>query len=74
MGTVKSLWTLLWTVTLVIGFGGLGVLGVGLIGGAIFLSNSIFWGIMIFMLGLLAVLVAIGAALTGFDRPGKTTA
>lgn len=69
MGTVKSLWMGLWTVAIAAGFAGLGVLGLGLMVSAVWYPTGIFWSIIVFLLGLLATLLAIGSAMTVKNRP-----
>lgn len=64
MGTLKSLWTVLWKIAIAAGFAGIGVLGVGLMIAVFWYPTGIFWGAMVFLIGLLGVLLAAGMGLT----------
>lgn len=69
MQTVNTLWTLVWTVALAVGFAGIGVLGLGLMIGVVWYPTGLLWGVVVFLLGLLGVLLAVGAAMTAIHRP-----
>lgn len=65
---MKTLVVLGVKVGLVVAFGGLAVLGVGLMASAVVYPTGPFWGVMTFLLGVLAVLLTAGAALTVVNR------
>lgn len=69
MGTVRTLWMALWKVAIAAGFAGLGVFGLGLMAGALWYPTGIFWGSLVFLLGLLGVFLAAGSAMTMRNRP-----
>lgn len=69
MHLVKRLWLFGWKVGLAAGFAGLGVLGIGLMAGALWYSVGLFWGVIVFLLGLIGVLMAISAAMTARNGP-----
>lgn len=71
MGTMKALWMSLWKVAIAAGFAGLGVLGLGLIIGAVWYPIGVFWGIIVFLVGLLGVLLAFGTTMTMRNPPRK---
>lgn len=50
-------------------FAGLGAFGLYLMAGAIWYPTGWFWGVIVFLMGLLAVLLVCGAALTARNRP-----
>lgn len=64
MNAIKRLWTLGWTVGIAAGFAGLGVLGLGLMAAAIVYPTGFFWGPIVFVLGLLAILAFLGWGMT----------
>lgn len=74
MGFVKTVWLGLWKVAIAVGFASLGVFGVGLLTALVWYPTGIFWGVIIFLMGLLGVLLSIGAALTVRNRPQTTPA
>lgn len=69
MSTVKRLWIAAWQVALAAGFAGIGVLGLGLMIGAVWYPTGIFWKVIIFLMGLLGVFLAVGSAMTALNRP-----
>ena len=69
MSTLERAWVGAWTIGLAAGFGGLGIFGIGLMIGAIWYPTGLFWGVMVFLLGLFGLLAAIGAGLTALNRP-----
>ena len=70
MNVVKRVWLLGWQIGIVAGFLGLGVLGLGLMVGAIIYPTGLLWGIVVFLLGLLGFLLVFALALTQYHRPG----
>lgn len=73
MHVLKRAWLTAWKVALAAGFAGLGVLGVGLMIGSIWYPTGVLWGIIIFLLGLLGVLLALGTGLAVRNRPRPAT-
>lgn len=69
MGTIKSLWMGLWKIAIAAGFAGLGVLGLGLMVASVWYRTGVFWGVVVFTVGLLGVLLALGTAMTLRDSP-----
>lgn len=69
METVKALWLGAWKVAIAVGFASLGVFGVGLLIGLLWYPTGFFWSVVVFLMGVLGILLAIGAALTVRNRP-----
>lgn len=69
MPTAKTLWIVLWKGAFGAGFGGIGVMGVGLLIGVVWYQPGIVWGILIFLLGLMGILLALGAVMTIIRPP-----
>lgn len=51
------------------GFLGLGVLGIGLMAGAIWYPTGVLWGIVVFLLGFFGVALAAGYLMTFVNKP-----
>lgn len=73
MGAMSAIGTFIGKVTLIVGFAGIGVLGLGLMGVAIALPGNVLWRIVVFVMGILAVLIAVGTAITAKNRPRAHT-
>ncbi len=69
MHVVKRLWLFAWKVAIVLGFAGLGVLGLGLMVGAVYYPTGLFWGVIVFLMGVFGVLLVAGTALMVKNRP-----
>lgn len=69
MRVANRIWVVSWNVALAAAFGGLGVFGLGLMAAAVWYPTGIFWGTIVFLMGLLGVLLAIGFAMTAGNRP-----
>ncbi len=64
MHVVKHLWIGIWKIALALGFLSLGLFGLGLMVGAAWYPTGIFWGIIIFLMGLLGVCLSLGGGMT----------
>ncbi len=69
MATIRTAVRSLVKLGIAAAFFGLGVFGLYLMAGAIWYPTGWFWGVIVFLMGLLGVLLAIGAALTARNRP-----
>lgn len=69
MAALESLGRLIGKLTLVVGFIGIGILGIALMVMAVSFPTSIIWRIVVFAMGILAVLIALGTGLTAKNRP-----
>lgn len=74
MNPIKRLWLLGWKIALIVGFAGLGVLGIGLMIAALWYPTGIFWGVIVFLLGLFGLLMVLGTVLTVVNRPSTSRA
>lgn len=73
MSVVTALGTLIGKITLAVGFVGIGLLGLALMAMAVGLSGNGVWRLIIFVMGILAVLIAIGTGITAKNRPKNHT-
>ena len=69
MSSWLRVWFAIWKLAIAAGFVGLGLFGVGLMAAVVWYPTTLFWGIVVFLLGLLGFLLAIGAGMTAINRP-----